>query len=621
MSRRSVWSILGVPATAERDDIRRAYARKLKVTNPEDDAEGFQALREAYEAALRHADWNARRQAHGWDEDDDDYEEAEGAVVAASPEPAVAEAQTAAGAADTAVPPAGPPRPNEIEVLEQRHQALCDRLLDLAKDPKSDAAALEAAFRAVLASPAMDIVRVHENTERWLGMFIGGMAPMTDSLIEPAIAHFRWDDNYVGRRNPHADPTLARRSQIQFLKAQPCYLAARDALSQPPRGRRLRRNILSTSESSVRDLLALIEEHPVFRASFDEEAIAWWTARLARPHLGASVWWSLILSAPFALLAAVLGVTVGVEALTPFAVLAGLLATPAMGLAAWHFAVSLPRSELADLVEREPWLRVGWLPAAVLPVVVAALVPPAWEAGGALALLSLPGLIWALWLGEPDTRKLSGEGWTPLDHYSLFGVALNLTQWAWRPNMPFPWVLRAIFAYFYLACFWRRAAIDMDHAVWVQMTLPLALAAATCVMGQGSLDRAWRFELPEKTRRIMAMALGGLAALAAGLLAFAYAPELRTPAALLTVVAVLIHKAPASQLGGRGSLVRDVSVRFGWLAWAVLSLFVLGQDALPLRFAGFWILTGVAVTVFFVLAGEGAPEARAKKAKRPVWDR
>lgn len=53
------WEILGLDAEADERTIKRHYARLLKTTRPDEDPAAFQALREAYEQALRLAQWRA----------------------------------------------------------------------------------------------------------------------------------------------------------------------------------------------------------------------------------------------------------------------------------------------------------------------------------------------------------------------------------------------------------------------------------------------------------------------------------------------------------------------------------------------------------------------------------
>lgn len=55
------WGVLDIERTDDIGLIRRAYARLLKQHNPEDDPEGFQRLRQAYDAAVQWAETAAAR--------------------------------------------------------------------------------------------------------------------------------------------------------------------------------------------------------------------------------------------------------------------------------------------------------------------------------------------------------------------------------------------------------------------------------------------------------------------------------------------------------------------------------------------------------------------------------
>jgi len=88
----SPFKVLGVSRDATIVEIKRAYAAKLKRTRPEDDAAGFQRLREAFQAALAHATHRDAAAADDYDvfeDDDEEFDEAgdPGAVAGPPPSP------------------------------------------------------------------------------------------------------------------------------------------------------------------------------------------------------------------------------------------------------------------------------------------------------------------------------------------------------------------------------------------------------------------------------------------------------------------------------------------------------------------------------------------------------
>lgn len=69
----SMWTILDIEATQDQKAIKRAYAKKLKTVRPEEDSEGFMALRQAYDSAIQWCHYRAYEDY----EDYEDYEECE----------------------------------------------------------------------------------------------------------------------------------------------------------------------------------------------------------------------------------------------------------------------------------------------------------------------------------------------------------------------------------------------------------------------------------------------------------------------------------------------------------------------------------------------------------------
>ncbi len=95
---------LGLGPDADERAIKRAYAAKLRITRPEEDPQGFQALNEAYQAALS---WHRAREAGEFDHAFDDSGEPDADATDTVPA-VVIDTRTASSAREVPAPEATP---------------------------------------------------------------------------------------------------------------------------------------------------------------------------------------------------------------------------------------------------------------------------------------------------------------------------------------------------------------------------------------------------------------------------------------------------------------------------------------------------------------------------------
>jgi hypothetical protein len=243
------WFILGCAPTVDRKLIRRAYAARLRETNPEDDAEAFMALRTAYEAV-----WESL--------------------------------------------PAAPQQVPHPDDRFEQHWRACDALAG-ALEAGAPAATLRAAFAAIRDSEVLEHVEVFEDTAAIVaGAFWAAGEAVDDELLEAAIETLRWRRTRRTPQHPYdSEPLLRRSDNLRFVRelrdGTHRYAAAYQALTGPPPWRW--RDGLRPLGAQVQSLLGLVRgETPWVLADFRPKTVAWWDNRAGRVHRRPVPAWILI---------------------------------------------------------------------------------------------------------------------------------------------------------------------------------------------------------------------------------------------------------------------------------------------------------------------------------------
>lgn len=285
------WQVLGIEPTADAAAVRAAYAAKLKVTNPEDDAEGFKKLRAAYEAALRDSRWRAHEAANPATDDDieeefyDDYGDYDD--IGLPPPRAPRSPVAPRGRADVA--------PEPVDPEQEAHRQTCMHLESLLF-ANGDREEIGRAYTKVRASPAMTALDTYTNTEYWLINLIHRARPASEVLIERAIADFGWE-KAAGRVRDgggaasilHLRKYIAQEREATEMLARMQdprheFNSAYKEIMRPFAGRSWLSRSLALMRAGLmqRFLDYIAAKNPVAEDQFDQDALHWWRQKLSR---------------------------------------------------------------------------------------------------------------------------------------------------------------------------------------------------------------------------------------------------------------------------------------------------------------------------------------------------
>ena len=334
---RTPWQILEIEATSDEKAIRRAYALRLKLTNPEDDPNGFKALREAYENALTQSHWLDWDEGEAADESAINHGPAEpeysalaikgGIDLVDAPEPSQA---SEANEPDDfhpddfrdTWPDEGPDEredgwsyfqpfasapganfegdaPNsQMDRTDQLDLNTLANALENALREAQEPEQILRCWKEMIASPELQRIDLYAYTENWLMGLLSSHRPASEILLEPAIAFFGWTKRYelspfslTGGTIVDLSEEVARRAKARdFLariadKRHEFRVPLRILSSQLPRNPVLR-SFQRSRRHVVRRFLAHIDQKlPDAHDALNPDTVAWWRASLANKVL------------------------------------------------------------------------------------------------------------------------------------------------------------------------------------------------------------------------------------------------------------------------------------------------------------------------------------------------
>lgn len=306
----NVWQVLGIAATRDASEIRRAYARRLKTIDQRTEQEAFQTLRAAYEHALA-----VVRQASGVERDSRPEsarapaarpaaKSGAGAVPVADPKPGpacITEPAASEHDRDAATP--GDPQPDPRERDWVRAEELVRALAEIFSS-KGEAAAVEV-LQTMLGTDELHSLNLRDAFEWRLLFALADTEQLPLELASTAVDFFGWEnrpDLLASAAGPALQHVLRRRAaqrryeELRQLANMHSYSAH---FSGKALARKAARSLLSSYSPSrfrwqamsvpllaeMRSLLADIDARApdLPGAYLDPQTVAWWRSAVANP--------------------------------------------------------------------------------------------------------------------------------------------------------------------------------------------------------------------------------------------------------------------------------------------------------------------------------------------------
>ncbi|MHB8812009.1 MAG: hypothetical protein ACYDAE_01955 [Steroidobacteraceae bacterium] len=592
----TIWETLGIASTRDAVAIKRAYAGRLRATSPEEDPEGFQRLRAAYEAALRLAarpeiEW-VPRPASDTGPVPGETPAMRTRVVAVT---ALAEAATATATA------ARQPAVDQDGITALR-SAVDTLHLALRQESPVEQARLQTLLEQALTLTASCGIALQNDAENALAQILASTSPRSDPLLGECIARFGWERQASGlSANPTVLAVLARQRDLAALASLE---SGRDDLAKAftrlqrpgnPLARWLRANVTQALRwPELKLLIRLKDHHPGLLKTLNAQEVAWWERFRARPKLSyglAKLGGVVVLLSAFGSLVSALNATLPWPD-TPLPVLGAVLAVMAL-LAAKLYLIDWPTHLLRQRWRtRAPLLfQVGWLPALILLFAAATTVPQTSVTWWTTAVIGSACCLWAIYASGPMPPALQGKVFVLANSHIVRAVTLNIV----------------------LAYWWGAAAQELAAPGFTPAPFNTAGIAAFALMcgsafGSPALDIVWKFRLTAVQRRKCTIALAVIAvgvALTTWVAGAALA--LRPAVAWLIVTYIVLHRIAGIHLTAGQGRAR-IALLFGAaIAAVILNSIASRYIAAPMIQLGGIVLLAVAL---FSLAASHHNEAR-----------